>query len=189
MNKNLIKIYINLNKKKLFSNSEFNKIILFLFYSKVNYFLASFYDAMHIYIKALNQTITSKNSINNIPEVLKNIWKKEFDGVTGHIVIDDYGERMGEFAMHDLDPVTQEFKLVISSVISTNSDVIIEYDPKNRPIYWYDRSSGELPDSPTCGYNRAKCPVKEPLPIWVWLLVSMGVLMIIMITIGIIFYR
>lgn len=143
---------------------------------------------MHIYIKALNQTITNKHSINNIPEVLKNIWKKEFDGVTGHIVIDDYGERMGEFAMHDLDPVTQEFKLVISSVISTNSDVIIEYNSTTRPIYWYDRTSGELPDSPTCGYNKAKCPTKEPVAVWVWILVSFGVLMIILIVVMVIIY-
>ncbi len=47
---------------------------------EVNYFLAAFYDAMHIYIKALSETIANKTSINNIPEVLKRIWNKNFDG-------------------------------------------------------------------------------------------------------------
>lgn len=47
---------------------------------EVNYFLASFYDAMHIYIKALSEIVANKNSINNIPEVLKKIWNKNFDG-------------------------------------------------------------------------------------------------------------
>ena len=47
---------------------------------EVNYFLAAFYDAMHIYIKALSETISNKKDINNIPEVLKQIWNKNFDG-------------------------------------------------------------------------------------------------------------
>ncbi len=47
---------------------------------KVNYFLASFYDAMNIYIKALNDTILNNFDVNNIPIVLKNIWNKEFEG-------------------------------------------------------------------------------------------------------------
>ena len=46
----------------------------------INYFLASFYDAINIYIKALNETIINKHNINNIPIVLKHIWNKEFEG-------------------------------------------------------------------------------------------------------------
>lgn len=46
----------------------------------MNYFLASFYDAMKIYIKALDQTVKNNDSVNNINAVLKHIWSKEFEG-------------------------------------------------------------------------------------------------------------
>lgn len=51
---------------------------------------------------------------------------------------------------------------------------------------------GVFPDSPKCGYPEIahiKCPIEEPLPPWVWLLISMSILMAIMCTIGIIFYK
>ena len=84
------------------------------------------------------------------------------------------------------------------------------YDEIKRPIYWKKKSnfkrfifcslsfnvslekfevSGTFPDSPKCGYNNAKCPKKEPLPIWAWLLIAMSVLMIIITTFGFVFYR
>lgn len=46
----------------------------------MNYFLASFYDAIYIYINALNKTIEDKNDINDIPNLLKYIWGKKFEG-------------------------------------------------------------------------------------------------------------
>lgn len=51
---------------------------------------------------------------------------------------------------------------------------------------------GVFPDSPKCGYPaiaHVKCPIEEPLPVYVWLLVGMSVLMLIMCTIGIVAYR
>lgn len=128
--------------------------------SEVNYFLASFYDAMHIYIKALDQNVLNDNSVNDIPAVLKHIWNKQFDGVTGRVVIDSYGERVGVFAMHDLNPETLEFDIVMSSTIHNNTDISLQYDEAKRPIYWHKLNSGKFPDSPKCGYNNAKCPIK-----------------------------
>lgn len=130
--------------------------------SEVNFFLASFYDAFNIYIRALNETIVRNGDVNNILEVLKHIWSKNFDGVTGKILIDSHGERMGEFAMHDFDPVTSQFRQVISSSVYENmTDVVLEYDETNRPIYWSsDLVIRNLSDSPKCGFDNSKCPVK-----------------------------
>lgn len=96
--------------------------------SEANYFLASFYDAMDIYIRALNATVLSNENLNNIPAVLSHMWNKEFDGITGKVVIDNYGERMAEFVMLDLNPNTHIFEPVISSTISNNSDVVLTYN-------------------------------------------------------------
>ena len=115
---------------------------------------------MHIYVKALNQTICAGKDVNDIPQVLKNIWNKEFEGVTGHVVIDNYGERMGEFVLHDFNYENFKFEAVISSKIMNNTDVVLTYDESVRPVYWYKKNSGYLPDSPRCGYNNAKCPKK-----------------------------
>lgn len=127
----------------------------------VNFFVVSFYDAMHIFAKALDQTIRNGWDLNNVPEMLKNIWNKKFKGITGTINIDAQGDRIGEFVMHDMNPETYEFEPVISTTLSDN-DVVLEVD-KKRPIYWYKTETGVLPDSPKCGFNRAKCPVKSKL--------------------------
>jgi hypothetical protein len=67
---------------------------------------------------------------------------------------------MGEFTMFDLNPHLNIFEPVISSKIK-DSDVVLEYNEKIRPIFWKNFISGTLSDSPKCGYNRAKCPVKR----------------------------
>ncbi len=109
--------------------------------------------------------------------------------MTGRVVIDSYGERIGEFAMHDFNPNESQFEMVISSKIFNKTEITLDYNEQARPIYWLNMESGALPDSPKCGYNRAKCPVKEPMPKYAWLLIFMGVFMCIMLIIGIIFYR
>ena len=75
------------------------------------------------------------------------------------MLLDSFGERMGEFTMFDLNPTTDRFESVISSKIQ-ETDVILEYDEDKRPIFWKDLNSGKFSDSPKCGYNKAKCPVK-----------------------------
>lgn len=147
-------------KYKAFQKRLYEKNSLFSTENQVNYFLASFYDAIHIYIKALSEILLANDEINNIPAVLKHIWNKEFDGVTGRVVIDSYGERMGVFGMYDMNPETFDFDLVISSNIHNNTDINLQYDQVKRPIYWNKLSSGYFPDSPKCGYNNAKCPIK-----------------------------
>ncbi len=161
--------------------------------SQVNYFLASFYDAMFIYARALDDTLRHKQSLNDIPAVLSHMWNREFDGITGKVVIDSFGERMGEFVLFDLSPNENIFEPVISSTVNNNSyDVTLTYDEKARPVYWRGTEHGPFPDSPKCGYPaiaHIKCPVEEPLPVWTWLLIAMGVLMIVMVIVGVVAYR
>jgi hypothetical protein len=76
-------------------------------------------------------------------------------------VIDRFGERMSEFVLHDLNPATEEFEPIVYSAIYNRTESVLDYDFKKRPIYWYKYQTGHFPDSPKCGYNRAKCPVKR----------------------------
>ena len=107
-------------------------------------------------------------------------------------MIDNYGERMGEFVLFDLNPNTLVFEPVMSSTISENSEIALTYNESARPIYWQGLSHGLFPDSPKCGFPaiaHVKCPVEEPLPTWLWLLIAMAILMLVMITIGVVFYK
>jgi hypothetical protein len=136
-------------------------------------------------------------------------------GITGKIVVDRFGERISEFVLHDLNPDTEEFEPIISSVIYNKTESVLQYNSKQRPIYWYKHQTGYFPDSPRCGFNRAKCPVKrkvlsfyfffvfflvlfycfnqalfsEPLAPWVWIAISMAILIFIMLVISIVLYR
>lgn len=144
-----------------FRNRLVNYSHIFTNESQVNYFLASFYDAMHIYIKALYENLKNGKDLNDIPSVLNNMWNKEFEGVTGRVFIDSYGERIGTFALYDMNPNGSEFDLVMWSKIHNYSDIELIYDAKKRPLYWKGYVHGNFPDSPKCGYNQAKCPVKR----------------------------
>ncbi len=53
---------------------------IWLLIFKVNFFVATFYDAIHVYIQALNKTIVDGSNPNDITAVLKNIWDKQFEG-------------------------------------------------------------------------------------------------------------
>jgi hypothetical protein len=115
---------------------------------------------MHVYIRALNKTVSKGFSPNNIKKVLDELWNKDFEGITGKIVIDERGERITEFLLHDMNPDNNTFEPVIYSLIRNNKNISLEYNSSRRPIYWLKRQVGNLSDTPRCGYNGAKCPVK-----------------------------
>lgn len=148
---------------------------------------------MIIYLTALNRTVQENKNINNVSAVLEKMWNHNYNGVTGNIEIDNLGDRNVEFVLYDLSPTSLEFEPVITSSVIRNAkkniEMILVYDEDKRPIYWKKNLHGKFPDSPKCGFNNAKCPKTEPLPIWVWLLIAMSVLMIIITTVGFIFYR
>lgn len=42
--------------------------------------MASFYDGMHVYIRALNKTVSKGYNPNDIKRVLEELWDKQFEG-------------------------------------------------------------------------------------------------------------
>ena len=59
-----------------------------------------------------------------------------------------------------MNPDKKHFEAVIHSLIRNNTNTSLEYNSTMRPIFWLKRQTGNLPDTPKCGYNGAKCPVK-----------------------------
>lgn len=158
---------------------------------ELNYFSATFYDMLHIYIQALERTLIEGHLPNDIQHVLKNLWNHDFNGITGNIAIDSLGERRTEYILYDMNPIKGIFEEVIGSTFINNNTMVLNYNEAKRPIYWSKHKTGLFFDSPKCGYDNSKCP--EPLekhtPPWVWITISMSSLMIIMLVISFISYR
>jgi atrial natriuretic peptide receptor A len=69
-------------------------------------------------------------------------------GVTGHVRIDDSGDRDADYSVLDLDPITGRFEVVAHYYgLSRN------YTPvKDKTIHWPGSREGPPPDIPPCGF-------------------------------------
>lgn len=76
-------------------------------------------------------------------------------GVTGHVRIDDSGDRDADYSVLDLDPITGRFEVVAHYYgLSRN------YTPvKGKTIHWPGSREGPPPDIPPCGFmgNDPEC--------------------------------
>lgn len=69
-------------------------------------------------------------------------------GITGHVRIDDNGDRDADYSVLDLDPITGRFEVVAHYYgLSRN------YTPvKDKTIHWPGSREGPPPDIPPCGF-------------------------------------
>lgn len=78
-----------------------------------------------------------------------------FSGITGHVRIDDNGDRDADYSVLDLDPITGRFEEV-----AHYSGLTKNYTPLDgKLIHWPGGSTGPPPDVPPCGFmnNDQKC--------------------------------
>lgn len=79
----------------------------------------------------------------------------ENSGVTGHVRIDENGERDADYGILDLDPITGEFE-----VVAHYYGVSKQYSPvRQKRIHWPGGKDGPPDDVPRCGFtgNQAPC--------------------------------
>jgi atrial natriuretic peptide receptor A len=69
-------------------------------------------------------------------------------GVTGHVRIDDNGDRDADYSVLDLDPITGRFE-----VVAHYYGLYRNYTPvKDKTIHWPGSREGPPPDIPPCGF-------------------------------------
>lgn len=69
-------------------------------------------------------------------------------GITGHVRIDDNGDRDADYSILDLDPITGRFE-----VVAHYSGLNRQYSPvKGKKIHWPGGREGPPPDIPQCGF-------------------------------------
>ena len=73
---------------------------------QVNFFIGAFYDGVYLLGIALNETLSEGGDIRDGMAITRRMWDRDFDGITGHVRIDDNGDRDADYSILDLDPIT-----------------------------------------------------------------------------------
>lgn len=73
---------------------------------QVNFFIGAFYDGVYLLGMALNETLSEDGDITDGISITRRMWDRDFIGITGHVRIDDNGDRDADYSILDLDPIT-----------------------------------------------------------------------------------
>jgi len=104
----------------------------FLLFSQVNFFVGAFYDGVYLLGIALNETLAEDGDIRDGISITRRMWDRNFMGITGHVRIDDNGDRDADYSILDLDPITGR-SLKIHAIV-----------PRDFIIYTYQDASRKL---------------------------------------------
>ncbi|XP_046661172.1 atrial natriuretic peptide receptor 1 isoform X2 [Homalodisca vitripennis] len=115
---------------------------------EVNFFVGAFYDGVFLLGLALNETLTEGLDIRNGRAITRKMWGKSFQGITGHVRIDENGERDADYSVLDLDPITGKFE-VVAHYYGINRKY---KQVANKRIHWPGGKEGPPPDVPPCGF-------------------------------------
>lgn len=78
-----------------------------------------------------------------------------FSGITGHVRIDDNGDRDADYSILDLDPITGKFE-----VVAHYYGLHRKFSPvPGQKIHWPGGREAPPPDMPKCGFleNNPEC--------------------------------
>lgn len=111
----------------------------------VNYFTASFHDAVLILCEVLSETISEGEDPMNAKIIISKLKDKRFNGISGNVTIKD-GDRVADYALLDqVDPENGTFEVVMTYIGATG-----EYQ-EVRPIHW---PNGKVSKArPRCGFD------------------------------------
>ncbi|XP_055856918.1 atrial natriuretic peptide receptor 1 [Episyrphus balteatus] len=132
---------------------------------EVNIFIGAFYDGVYLLGMALNETLTEGEDIRDGMAITRRMWNRDFHGITGHVRIDDNGDRDADYSILDLDPITGRFEVVAHYYgINRNYTSV-----SGKRIHWPGGREGPPPDIPKCGFlgNSPACHGNEMIIMYV----------------------
>ncbi|XP_039759868.1 atrial natriuretic peptide receptor 1 isoform X3 [Pararge aegeria] len=153
----------------------------------VSTFVAAFYDAVLLYALALNDTLRQASDPKGQLDgamVIKNMWNRTFQGITGEVIINENGDRVASYSLLDMNPTTSKFEVVATYVAANSSLQFVE----NRPIHWAGGRSTHPPDTPTCGFDGSLCP-DNSLPVYAILSIVLSSVVVLLATLSVFIYR
>ncbi|XP_054713715.1 atrial natriuretic peptide receptor 1-like [Uloborus diversus] len=124
---------------------------------EVNTFVTAFHEAVLLYSIALNETLADGYTAANGTHIIQKMWNRTFEGITGKVTIDENGDRDADYSILDMNPDTGIFE-VVANYIGTEKQVV---DEPGKKFHWAGGRDSPPPDTPLCGYDKAKCPEKD----------------------------
>lgn len=113
-----------------------------------NFVIGAFYDGVYLLGMALNETLSVGSDIRDGVAITRRMWNRKFYGITGHVRIDDNGDRDADYSILDLDPISGKFEVVAHYYgIHKNYSQV-----QGRKIHWPGGKEGPPPNVPKCGY-------------------------------------
>ncbi|XP_071152297.1 atrial natriuretic peptide receptor 1-like, partial [Mytilus edulis] len=116
-----------------------------------------YYDLFLIYGQILNETIEEGGNYSDGVYMKSKIKGKTFKGIQGNLVFDSIGALEPEYSLHDVNPITGEFK-VVGDYFSFSRQLILS----NASIHW-PGNKGPPKNTPYCGFvnENPACSPKE----------------------------
>ncbi|XP_052756277.1 atrial natriuretic peptide receptor 1 isoform X3 [Galleria mellonella] len=152
----------------------------------VSTFVGAFYDAVLLYALALNDTLREADSKGPLDgaAVIKNMWNRTFQGITGEVIIDGNGDRVASYSLLDMNPETSKFQVVATYVAANSS---LQFIP-DRPIHWAGGRLTPPPDTPECGFDGSLCP-DNSLPVYAILSIVLSSVVVVLAILSVFIYR
>uniref|UniRef100_A0A034VK64 Atrial natriuretic peptide receptor 1 n=2 Tax=Bactrocera dorsalis TaxID=27457 RepID=A0A034VK64_BACDO len=126
---------------------------------EVNFFIGAFYDGVYLLGMAFNETLSEGGDIRDGMAITRRMWNRSFHGITGHVRIDDNGDRDADYSISDLDPINGKFE-----VVAYYYGLHREYSAvAGKKMHWPGGREGPPPDVPRCGFlgNAPECHGNE----------------------------
>lgn len=123
----------------------------------VSTFASAFYDAVLLYSYALNDSI--KDDPNALYKPINGtrlthlMWNRQFEGITGRVMIDKNGDRISDYSLLDMNPDTGYFDVVANFYNRSGLEYV-----KGKQIHWAGGRTTPPPDKPECGFDNSLCP-------------------------------
>lgn len=123
----------------------------------VSTFVTAFYDAVLLYAYALNESIRSDphmlyNPMNGT-RITQLMWNRSFKGITGNVTIDSNGDRISDYSLLDMNPITGNFEVVANYFNRSGLRYV-----QGKQIHWSGGRVSHPPDKPLCGFDNSLCP-------------------------------
>ena len=91
--------------------------------------------------------------------ITRKIWNRTFTGIAGNVTIDSNGDRLVDYTLFDMNPITGDFEAVM--IFDSLSQHFFEGEGKK--IHWPNNREGPPPDTPPCGFEGELCLAEAEL--------------------------
>lgn len=156
---------------------------------QISQFVSAFHDAVLLFANALNESI-SKDGENALVKPLNGtrlttlMWGREFKGITGTVSIDENGDRLSDYSLLDMNPITYQFEIVANYFHKDGLKFM-----EGKTIHWAGGRSEAPADKPKCGFDGSLCPPEDSSTMFAMLSLVLGLVVIVMTIVSLITYR